>query len=123
MRSSVAGPKLPRLRTRIDDFENAISSTVDYLHGLWTEELEDLRIEVADLPIDTKSNERLPRWSTFPSQKRIVFYRLPIERLSRLHRNDDPHRRMFVEGIVFQAVAELIGKDPWELAPDRFRFH
>jgi hypothetical protein len=26
-----------------------------------------------------------------------------------------------VESCVFRAVAELLGKDPWDLAPDRFR--
>jgi hypothetical protein len=26
-----------------------------------------------------------------------------------------------VESCVFRAVGELIGKDPWDLAPDRFR--
>ena len=47
--------------------------------------------------------------------------RLPIERLSRLHRYDDLHKRMMVESCVFRAVAELLGKDPWDLAPGRFR--
>jgi hypothetical protein len=28
---------------------------------------------------------------------------------------------MYVEGCVFKAVGELLGKDPWDLAPDRFR--
>ena len=41
--------------------------------------------------------------------------------LSRLHRYDDLHRRMMVESCVFRAVAELLGKDPWDLAPERFR--
>jgi hypothetical protein len=41
--------------------------------------------------------------------------------MSRLHRYDDLHRRMMVESCVFRAVAELLGKDPWDLAPDRFR--
>jgi lambda repressor-like predicted transcriptional regulator len=28
-----------------------------------------------------------------------------------------------IETCVFRAVAELLGKDPWELAPDRYRNH
>jgi hypothetical protein len=38
-----------------------------------------------------------------------------------VHRNDELHRRMLVESCVFRAVAELLGKDPWDLAPERFR--
>ncbi len=137
MRSSVTGPKLPRLRSRIGDFESTISMTVDYLQGLWPKELEGLRIEVADLPPAAYSgsagsagsstaspgNARVSRWLTIPQERRVVFYRLPIERLSKLHRNDEFHRRMLAEGMVFQAIAELLGKDPWDLAPERFRFH
>ncbi|MCC7127861.1 MAG: hypothetical protein IT192_03460, partial [Microbacteriaceae bacterium] len=66
---------------------------------------------------------RVSRWLTVPEQRKVIFYRLPIERLSRLHRNDEFHRRMLAEGMVFQAIAELLGKDPWDLAPERFRFH
>jgi hypothetical protein len=51
----------------------------------------------------------------------VVLHRIPIERMSRLHRDDDWHRRLMVESCVFRAVGELIGKDPWDLAPDRFR--
>jgi hypothetical protein len=28
---------------------------------------------------------------------------------------------MMIESCVFRAVAELLGKDPWDLAPERFR--
>jgi len=63
------------------------------------------------------------RWRVYPNERRIVLYRLPIERLSKLHRYDELHRRMMIESCVFRAVAELIGKDPWELAPDRYRHH
>jgi hypothetical protein len=28
---------------------------------------------------------------------------------------------MLVESCVFRAVAELLGKEPWDLAPERFR--
>ena len=41
--------------------------------------------------------------------------------MSRLHRYDELHKRMMIESCVFRAVAELLGKDPWDLAPERFR--
>ena len=50
-----------------------------------------------------------------------MLYRVPIERLAHLHQDDDVHKRMMVESCVFRAVAELLGKDPWDLAPERFR--
>jgi hypothetical protein len=50
----------------------------------------------------------------------VVLYRLPIERLQHLHVDDEAHQRMYVESCVFRAVADLLGKDPWDLAPDRF---
>jgi hypothetical protein len=28
---------------------------------------------------------------------------------------------MVIESCVFRGIAELLGKDPWDLAPDRFR--
>ena len=28
---------------------------------------------------------------------------------------------MFIESCVFRAVAELLGKDPWDIAPERYR--
>ena len=55
------------------------------------------------------------------SPRRVILYRLTIERLPKLHSDDDLHRRMLVESCVFRAVAELLGKDPWDLAPERFR--
>jgi len=77
--------------------------------------------EVAGLPAELGSSSGVDRWRVFPSEQRIVLYRLPIERLSRLHKYDAMHRRMMIESCVFRAVAELLGKDPWDLAPDRFR--
>jgi len=74
----------------------------------------------------TKANladaDGIPRWTVFSEEKRIVLYRLPIERLSHLHRNDEMHRRMMIESCVFRAAAEYLDRDPWELGPERFRF-
>ena len=51
-----------------------------------------------------------------------MLYRLPIERLARLHRNDELHRRMAIEACVFRASAEYLGRDPWDLGRDHFHF-
>lgn len=116
----MTGPHLPPLHTRIDMFDMTVASAAGYLRDLWPDELATTRFEVAAVPIES-SQAGVARWTVFPSQRRIVLYRLPIERLARLHRDDELHRRMVIESCVFRAVAELLGKDPWDLAPDRFR--
>lgn len=121
IRAAVTGPRLPLLRTRNTVFEATVAATAEYLKDVWPHELSGLRVEVAALPASHSTPGRLARWSVNRSEKCIVLYRLPIERLARLHRNDDLHRRMLVESCVFRAVAELLGKDPWDLAPERFR--
>ncbi len=105
----------------MDTFDAAVASTAEYLRDLWPDELDGVTFEVAGLPAEIQGTDGVDRWHVYPIERRVVLYRLPIERLSHLHRNDDPHRRMMVESCVFRAVAELLGKDPWELAPDRFR--
>jgi len=108
------------LHTRIDAFEQAVADTAEYLKGLWPHDLADVRFEVAGLPIG-EARAPVERWRVLARERRVILYRVPIERLSRLHRHDDLHRRMMVESCVFRAVAELLGKDPWDLAPERFR--
>ncbi|MFT4124276.1 MAG: metallopeptidase family protein [Microbacteriaceae bacterium] len=121
IRSIVSGPELPPLWSRFDAFESAVASTAEYLKELWPEELSAVTFEVAGLPAELASERGVDRWRVYPDESRVLLYRLPIERLSRLHRQDAVHRRLVVESCVFRAVAELLGKDPWDLAPDRFR--
>jgi hypothetical protein len=121
LRSSVAGPYLPMLNGRIDTFEQTILSTAEYLRGVWPAELSSVRFEVAAAPEQALHGDHIDRWSVDQERGRIVFYRVPIQRMSKLHHNDDIHRRMMVESCVFRAVGDLLGKDPWDLAPDRFR--
>ncbi|UFS57726.1 metallopeptidase family protein [Subtercola endophyticus] len=120
LRSSVTGPFLPPLRTRIDLFEMTVASTADYLKGVWPEELSKVVFEIGAVPLDLPAEGApVERWSVIGN--RIILYRLPIQRMSKLHRDDELHKRMIIESCVFRAVAELLGKDPWDLAPDRFR--
>ncbi|WP_374007717.1 metallopeptidase family protein [Leifsonia sp. LS-T14] len=120
-RGPVTGPHLPMLQNRIDFFDMTVASTADYLKGVWPEELSDVHFEVAATPIGNSGVEGVDRWRVDASRRRIVLYRVPIQRLTKLHRDDELHRRMYIEGCVFRAVAELLGKDPWDLAPDRYR--
>jgi hypothetical protein len=121
VRSSATGPFLPPLSTRIDLFDMTVASTVDYLRSVWPDQLADVAFDVAAGPPAAVPGVGVERWAVHATERRIVFYRLPIQRLTRLHRNDELHRRMVIESCVFRAIAELLGKDPWDLAPDRFR--
>lgn len=120
-RGPVTGPHLPMLHNRIDFFDMTVASTADYLKGVWPEELSNVHFEVAATPIGNSGEDGVDRWRVDAAQRRIVLYRVPIQRLTKLHRDDELHRRMYIEGCVFRAVAELLGKDPWDLAPDRYR--
>jgi hypothetical protein len=121
IRSAVTGPHLPLLHTRADLFDLTVSSTAEYLKDIWPDELANVSFEVAGLPSGVVQPGGIDRWRVIAAEKRVILFRLPIERLSRLHRNDEMHRRMLIESCVFRAVAELLGKDPWDLAPERFR--
>jgi len=121
IRAAVTGPHLPLLRSRADLFDMTVASTAEYLKDQWPEELGKISFEVAVLPSALTGTAGLDRWQVVPREGRIVLFRLPIERLSRLHRYDEMHKRMMIESCVFRAVAELLGKDPWDLAPDRYR--
>jgi hypothetical protein len=98
-----------------------VASTAEYLKDLWPDELDGVSFEVAALPVERGPVRFVDRWRVVRPERRVILYRLPIERLSHLHRDDELHRRMMVESCVFRAVAELLGKDPWDLAPERFR--
>lgn len=119
-RSPVVRPPLPPLDTRVDRFDLSVGTAAEFLRSAWPE-LRDVRFEVADMPGAT-DDDGIPRWTVLPDAGRIILYRLPIERLSHLHRDDELHRRMLVEGAVFRAAAEYLDRDPWDLGPERFRF-
>jgi len=121
IRAAVTGPFLPLLRSRADLFEMTVASTAEYLKDLWPDELSHVSFEIAAMPSQLGGSVGVDRWRVIAPERRVILFRLPVERMSRLHRYDDLHRRMMIESCVFRAVAELLGKDPWDLAPDRFR--
>ena len=121
LRSPVTGPHLDVLRTRSEFFDACIGSAVEYLRELWPDDMAGIRFEVAQVPGGEPGPHGVDRWRVSPTERRVVLYRLPIERLAHLHRDDEWHRRSFIESCVFRAVAELLGKDPWDIAPERYR--
>ena len=102
-------------------FENVVSQTVEFLRAAWPEELDKLDWRVADAPPALDTNQEIARYSVNREKFRITIYRIPIERLTHHRRTDRMDERFHIEQFVFQASAELIGKDPGDLIPDRFK--
>ena len=117
----MTGPHLPLLRTRLDVFDADVGATAAYLRGLWPE-LDGVALRGRRRgPAEAIHGDHVDRWRVFHDERRIVFYRLPIERLPRLQEDDEREATLLIESCVFRAVAELLGKDPWDLAPERYR--
>jgi len=119
-RSPVVRPPLPPLDTRAERFELTVGTAAEFLRSAW-DELRDVSFEIGIMP-PLVENAGIPRWRVLREEKRIIVFRVPIERLSHLHRDDELHRRMVIEGCVFRAAAEYLDRDPWDLGPERFRF-
>jgi len=109
------------LRTRGDFFDACIASAAEYLRDLWPDDMATVRFEVAAVPGGEPGRLGVDRWRVDTRRRVVVLYRVPIERLAHLHKDDDWHRRSLIESCVFRAVAELLGKDPWDIAPERYR--
>jgi hypothetical protein len=115
----------------VDLFDDIVAQTATYLRELWPDELDDVTFEVAGLPSgrpDTAggSTAKIERWHVDAGRRSVTMYRLPIERLARQHEarqqaDAEWEHRVLIEGYVFRAVGDLLGKDPWDLAPDRYR--
>ena len=107
--------------TPLGFFETVVSQTVDFLKLSWPSELENLRWRVSDSPMFPDGVVEVPRYSINAREFRITIYRIPIERLTHHIRTDRLDERFHIEQFVFQAVAELLGKDPGDMIPDRFK--
>jgi hypothetical protein len=115
-RSEVVRPPLPPLEGRVDRFDFTIGTAVEFLRGTWPE-LEEVRFEIGSLP-PAADSDGVPRWHLDREQRRIILYRIPIERLLPPGHDDGAHRRMAIESAVFRAAAEYVGRDPWEFGHD-----
>lgn len=110
------------LTGRIPRFEQTVAETMDYLRGRAPEQLAGVRVDAAGMPPDVAHPEAgIERWRV-EAPHRIILYRVPIDRLAKLHCSDPVHYRMHVERILLEAIGELLGEDPWDLLPDHDDF-
>ena len=118
-RSSVVPPPLPAVDSRADRFDLIVADTAEFLRDAW-QELREVRFEIGAMP-HVSDPDGIPRWIADKEAGRIVLYRLPIERLDRAIGVSDTQVRMTIEAAVFRAAADYLGRDPWDLFPDRHR--
>jgi hypothetical protein len=102
-------------------FETVVSQTVDFLRTAWPEELAKLDYRLQDAPTVSDPAGEVARYSVNQKTFRITIYRLPIERMTHHRRTDRMDERFHIEQFVFQAAAELVGKNPDDLIPDQFK--
>lgn len=122
LRSAVTGPQLPLAQTRESQFVDWAAEAASHAKSLWQEELAQVRFRVSDLPARLADDaDRVPLWQIDRDRDEITLFRLVYERLLRPQLDDEWQERFAVEGAVYRAVAEYLGKDPWEVAPDRYR--
>lgn len=123
IRSSLAGRYLPRLSGRALDFELAADDTANYVRAVAPELMRGVEVEVARMPQGNLNDDGVDRWRIEAAPGgggRIVLFRVPTERFETLHCDDPIHLRALVERTLLDAIADLHGREPWEVAPDRY---
>jgi hypothetical protein len=115
IRHSLSGAQYKTGGSALDSFASIVSSTCEYLRERWPQELGDLQYRIMDAPVLGTNSKFVKRWSVRAESKTIVIYRLPILRLNQNQSSSPTEERVRIEHHVFEAAAELIGKEPWEL--------
>ena len=93
---------------------------MEYLKGIWAEDLVGLTWSVRSEPALAESETDIPRWNVDHGKKHITIYRIPTERFGSHSRKSMLEERLKVEQQVFEAIADLLDVDPWDLVPDYY---
>ena len=122
-RSDVRGIAAANNGGRSALFVDVARDIINYLCDVQPELMRGVRVDMALLP-QGELADGVPRlWTAQRAERRVIVYRLPIEKGAKLHRNDDWHRRNNIETCIIEAIAEVIDIDPVELAPNRYFPH
>ncbi len=107
-------------QTRSHGFEQYVETAVEYLRQIWSEELAGLRFKILDAPPISGQTTEIPRWRVDKQSQMIIIYRIPTERFGSHSRLGLIEERLKVEEQVFEAVADLMDIDPWDLVPEYY---
>jgi hypothetical protein len=83
-------------------------------------ETAGLSWKVLDAPPVTDYTTEIPRWRVDRDTNTVVIYRIPTERFGTHSRQGVIEERLKVEEQVFEAIAELLDIDPWDLVPEYY---
>lgn len=108
-------------QSRAQGFQANVDSVFEYLQSIRPEELKDLTWQIQDAPGLSSEGNEVKAWMVNRGRQNITIYRLPIERLGSHSRLKPMEERMRLEEQVFDAVANFLGIDPWELVPENYR--
>lgn len=122
-RSDVRGIAAADVGGRNAFFVGVAKDVINYLCDVQAEPMKGVRVEMGLLPTGDLADGQPRMWSVDRPGNRVVLYRIPIERMSKLHRNDDWHKRNHIETVTITAIAELLDIDPYDFAPNRFFPH
>jgi hypothetical protein len=107
-------------QTRTHGFEQYVDTAMEYLKGIWSEDLEGLTWSISSEPSASESEIDIPRWKVDHEAKHITIYRIPTERFGSHSRKSMLEERLKVEQQVFESIADLLDIDPWDLVPDYY---
>jgi len=99
-------------RSQLSRFEQIVATTVDFCRTQWPTEMQGVRWVVEKSPIF--DGTEVPRFAVDKETKTIIIYRVVIERLTHARRTDPFDERIHIEHYVFDAIAELLGRDPFD---------
>ncbi len=122
-RSSVRGIAAPNTGGRGALFTDVSRDVINYLCDTQPELMKGVRVDMALLPSGALADGVPRQWLIQRAERRVILFRLPIEKGIKLHRDDDWHRRNNIESCVIEAVADLLGMEPYDLAPNRYFPH
>jgi hypothetical protein len=104
-------------------FMAVAKDVINYLCDVQADLMKGVRVEMGLLPSGELADGQPRLWSIDKSENRVVLYRVAIERMAKLHRNDEWHRRNHIESVTISAIAELLDIDPYDFAPNRYFPH
>ena len=99
-------------QTRSHGFEQYVETAMEYLKGIWAEDLEGLTWSINSEPSASESEIDIPRWKVDRDGNHITIYRIPTERFGSHSRKSALEERLKVEQQVFEAIADLLDIDP-----------
>jgi hypothetical protein len=123
IRSSITGAQLPDPDGRVLRFEIAARGAIEVLQRHLGDELRGVRIGFSTVPVDRVDVDGPVYYSFDRREGTILLYRMPIQRAQVLHVDDAEHRRLFIEHCVYRAICDYLGRDPWDVLPDRFEHY